>query len=432
MRLRATVRAILFLGAIRALGGCSDDLHQVPVPYDAAPLPGTHGRAAPRPELSVQRARKICRLIGDRDAALGRPIANASEARFGVIGTDLGITVERDGKLVFLFGDTWNRQEPWSLSMPGADAFATLPADADAVDACHHLAFAYDGSAQGFAPITLDGLPLPTFEVPTGAFVTAHHLYAFFTVADAWGHTIGDRGGRGILARSTGDQSFETVRPVSATSERFNMVSAAVAPAGRYPELPAAWASRALVLAYGTGHYRESFPRLALAEANHPDEPWIYFAGWDASGAPRFAPDEESSMPLFPDEPSQACVGEMSVAWAPHIERWLMTYNCRGRILLRAARAPWGPWSQSTVLFDKKGPESVGVLHRTCARFAPPCDDANVSPSFGGSVAGDPYGSYLIPSFFSSNAPGRERIVFTMSTWNPYTTVLMEAELATK
>ena len=84
------------------------------------------------------------------------------------------------------------------------------------------------------------------------------------------------------------------------------------------------------------------------------------------------------------------------------------------------------------MLFDKKGPESVGVLHRTCARFAPPCDDANVSPSFGGSVAGDPYGAYLIPSFFSSNAPGRERIVFTMSTWNPYTTVLREAELATK
>jgi hypothetical protein len=137
-------------------------------------------------------------------------------------------------------------------------------------------------------------------------------------------------------------------------------------------------------------------------------------------------------MPLFPDEEPQACVGEMSVAWAPHIDRWLMTYNCRGRILLRAARAPWGPWSQSLVLFDKKAPESVGVLHRTCAHFAPPCDDANVSPGFGESVAGDPYGPYMIPRFFSSNAPGHERIVFTMSTWNPYTTVLMEAELAIK
>jgi hypothetical protein len=429
---RSAVRGLLVIGAIGLLGACREDLHEVPVPYVAAPLPGIHGEAAPRPKLSAQRARKICQLVGDRDAARDKPIANATGTRFGVIGTDLGITVERSGELVFLFGDTWNRQELSFISTQGADAFATLPADGKVVDACHHLAFAYDGGDQDFAPITLDGRPLPTFEVPTGAFATAHHLYAFFTVADEWGRTIGDRGGRGILARSAGDQSFETVKAVSSTSERFNMVSAAVMPAGQYPELPPEWASRELVLAYGIGHYRESFPRLALAEANHPAEPWIYFAGWDASGAPRFAHDEESSMPLFPDEEPQACVGEMSVAWAPHIDRWLMTYNCRGRILLRAARAPWGPWSQSLVLFDKKAPESVGVLHRTCAHFAPPCDDANVSPGFGESVAGDPYGPYMIPRFFSSNAPGHERIVFTMSTWNPYTTVLMEAELAIK
>jgi hypothetical protein len=425
--------SLLLLGVIGLLGllacACRADLHEVPVPYDAAPIPGVHARAAPRSGLSAERARKICQLIGDRDAARDKPIANATDSRFGVTGTDLGITVERNGKLVFLFGDTWNGRELWTVSTPGADAFATLPADAKMLDACHHLAFAYDDTFQDFAPITLDGRPLPSFEVPTGAFATAHHLYAFFTVADEWGQTIGDRGGRGILARSAGDQSFETVRAVSATGERFNMISAAVMPAGRYPELPAPWASRELVLAYGTGHYRQSFPRLALAQANHPDEPWSYFAGWDESGAPRFAPDEESAMPLFPDEEPQACVGEMSVAWAPHIERWLMTYNCRGRILLRAAPAPWGPWSRSLVVFEKKGPESVGVLHRTCAHFAPPCDDANVSPSFGDSVAGDPYGPYLIPRFFSSDAPGRERIVFTMSTWNPYTTVLMEAEL---
>jgi hypothetical protein len=303
---RSAVRGLLVIGAIGLLGACREDLHEVPVPYVAAPLPGIHGEAAPRPKLSAQRARKICQLVGDRDAARDKPIANATGTRFGVIGTDLGITVERSGELVFLFGDTWNRQELSFISTQGADAFATLPADGKVVDACHHLAFAYDGGDQDFAPITLDGRPLPTFEVPTGAFATAHHLYAFFTVADEWGRTIGDRGGRGILARSAGDQSFETVKAVSSTSERFNMVSAAVMPAGQYPELPPEWASRELVLAYGIGHYRESFPRLALAEANHPAEPWIYFAGWDASGAPRFAHDEESSMPLFPDEEPQA------------------------------------------------------------------------------------------------------------------------------
>jgi hypothetical protein len=50
--LRATVRAALALAALGAIGvlsACSEDPDEVPVPYDAAPLPGTHARAAPRP-----------------------------------------------------------------------------------------------------------------------------------------------------------------------------------------------------------------------------------------------------------------------------------------------------------------------------------------------------------------------------------------------
>ncbi len=403
---------------------------RAPVPYLAEALPWVHPAAAPAPALTATRATKLCQLIGDVDLSRATRVANLSERRFGVLGTDLGISVERDGEIVFLFGDTWNRGD--LVRTFGTDAFATVPVGAKAMDACHDLTFAADPRDGGFAGITLDGHVLPTFEVPTGAYATAKHLWAFFTVADAAGHTIGDRGGRGVLARSSGDEHFVTVRDVSTTGERFNMVSAAMLGGHTYAELPGDWAARDVVLAYGTGHYRESFPRLALAQANHPSEPWLYFAGWSEDGTPDFSVLEQSAMPLFPDREAQACVGEMSVAWAPDVAQWLMTYNCRGKILLRAAPRPWGPWSQSLVLFDRKGAESAGVMHRPCAHFAAPCDDGDVSDRFGPDVAGDPYAPYMVPRLFSAGAAGEERIVFTMSTWNPYTTSLMEATVRVK
>src|SRR5215467_2835515 len=50
---------------------------------------------------------KICQLIGDWDRELGQPTFTQTESRFGIAGTDLGSSFEHNGKLWFLFGDTW-------------------------------------------------------------------------------------------------------------------------------------------------------------------------------------------------------------------------------------------------------------------------------------------------------------------------------------
>jgi hypothetical protein len=271
--------------------------------------------------------------------------------------------------------------------------------------------------------------------VPTGAFATPHHLWAFFTVVDAEGRTIGDRGGRGVMARSEGDGRFVTYRDVSPTGsgDRFNLVSAATITAHQYPGLPAPWDSREIALLYGAGRYRQSYPRLALAMKHHPEHPWIYFAGFDGAGAPAFTDDEESAMPLFLDRESQMCVGEMSVAFAPHLGAWVMTYNCRGRILARTAPAPWGPWSGTVTLFDVAKDGWGKFIHHPCGRDDAPCGDSAFSPErddhFGPDESGAAYAPYLVPRWFSSSGPGREDLVFTMSTWNPYTVVLMKASL---
>jgi len=305
---------------------------------------------------------------------------------------------------------------------------ATTPLDR----ACGSLTFPTEPSDRGFDPITLDGNILPVFQVPTGAFATPHHLYAFFTVADANGYTIGDRGGRGVMGRSDGDGHFTTYRDTSPTGDRFNLVSAARI-GGGHRELPEEWAHKDLALLYGAGRYRQSFPRLALAMVNHPQHPWIYFAGFDANGGAQWADDEPSAMPLFLDYPAQQCVGEMSVAFAKELNDWIMTYNCGGQIVARTARKPWGPWSGPVTLFDVSRDGWGKFIHHPCGYDDFPCGDSDYSPArdgdFGPGQSGWAYAPYLVPQWFSSPEHGRENIVFTMSTWNPYIAVLMQATI---
>jgi hypothetical protein len=422
-----------WLGAVALLAAgsvaCNSPYEPAPVPYVAAPIAGLHPRTTAPTVKVTQRAHELCPIIGDVDLETGRPLPDPTGLQFGVAGTDLGISVERDDKLFFFFGDTWHTSDIERGG--GADAFGFMNAHTPIEEACRSLAFATDPNDHGFAPTTLDGQILPTFQVPTGAFATPHHLYTFFTLPNALGYTIGDGGGRGVMARSDGDQHFTTYRDVSPTGDRFNMVSAATM--GAAHELPEEWAHRDLALLFGAGRYRESFPRLALSMKNHPQHPWIYFAGFDKKNVPAWTEDEESAMPLFLDDPKQECVGEMSVAFARDIGKWLMTYNCGGQILARTARKPWGPWSGPLVLFDVAKDGWGRFIHHPCGYDDFKCGDTAYSPAqdehFGPNESGWAYGPYLVPQWFSSSQKGREEIAFTMSTWNPYVVVLMQATI---
>src|SRR5690349_23347447 len=58
-------------------------------------------------ELVPGSVRKVCQLPGERDRQRNADTLNRTETRFGVVGTDLGASFEHDGRLWFLFGDTW-------------------------------------------------------------------------------------------------------------------------------------------------------------------------------------------------------------------------------------------------------------------------------------------------------------------------------------
>jgi hypothetical protein len=430
--LRSCARHLLALTGLGVGLGCGDASDAaVPIVFDEAPLPNVHaGGVAPPHAVVSHRAHKICQLLGDSDLSRHEAVQNSTDTEFKVRGSDLGISVRRGDDLLFLFGDTWAGS---GVTRPsGADAFATVDARLPFRAACEGMSFPRQKDG-GFDPITLDGLTLPDFNVPTGAFTSKDALYTFFTVADADGRTIGEGGGRGVLGRSSGDQHFSTVRAASPSSARFDLVSATKVDGHPAPHLPATLNDKDVVLLFGTGAYRQSFPFLAVADAEHPEAPWLYFGGLGRDHAPVWTPREESAMAIFPNDTSQACVGDMSVAYSTRLARWLMLYNCHGRIYLRTAAVPWGGWSLPMVVFSRFYDGFGSFVHHPCGKDKYRCGDHDYSEGqgghFGQGESGDVYAPYLVPDYFFGDEQGREHVVFTMSTWNPYTTVLMEVAI---
>ena len=145
------------------------------------PIPGrvTGGKKfVMRPKISVQASsvRKVCQLTGETDRQFNRPAFNTTETRFGFFGTDLGSSFEHDGRLWFLFGDTWPVPHPVSDSDSVAWTTAAQP------EPGIRLEFINDGGKyRSPRLIDTDGAALSTagFEVPISGFSANGQMYIF-------------------------------------------------------------------------------------------------------------------------------------------------------------------------------------------------------------------------------------------------------------
>ena len=76
---------------------------------------------------------RICQLTGDHDRTTGTPVPSLTST-VGLVGTDLGSSVDLGDRLVFLFGDTWpdpglGDAVAWTTATePKADLRLTFPA----------------------------------------------------------------------------------------------------------------------------------------------------------------------------------------------------------------------------------------------------------------------------------------------------------------
>lgn len=401
--------AALALAAATALAGGA-----AAQPASVHPAPPV---APPNPPAVVAEpggVRKVCQLVGERDHETGRPTLNRTESRYRFWGTDMGASFDHGGRLFVLFGDT--HTSGGLPRRPDRDAIAESR-DADPED-CLGLSFRTEPDG-GFSPLDIPTVEGSGYSVPTGGFGLDGRMYVFATTD----RTPETPMARSVLARSDDDGvTFRAVRDFSRA--KFINVAPVAVPSAVLPAVPPGTPGPG-VLAWGTGRYRMSDPHLAFMPAGGVEDAGAvrYFAGLEPSGAPRWSAREGEAEPLF----RQGCLGEISVSWNAPLARWIMLYNCpapRNAIHLRTAERPWGPWSEPEILFDPVRDAGFCRFMNDPDRPCAPVTDAHTRR-----VHGDAYGAYVVDRFTRGETGRSATIYFTMSTWNPYTVVLMRAAL---
>ncbi len=351
-------------------------------------------------------------LVKAHTEHLGRMTGSAPNPLrpLGMVGTDLGVSYETPRGLAFLFGDSWT-------VVPGVrqdeDSFAYTQATGVGRFAMPTLAWAAEAFTGAFRAFVVAGVSLRGMEVPVEGLAVGDTQYVFFS--SGWNDGA-KRYSRSVLAHGGGFDPAAMVRDHDVASDRFINISSVV-------EGP-------MVYLFGSGHYRQSGVYLARVELwNLADRAqWQYFRG-TRRGQPVFGPLEPTAVELVADR----CVGELSVRKHPARPLYLMAYNCgepRG-IVLRTATTPTGPWTDQVVLFDPWA--DGGYQHFMHASESFMGHDDGLAEPYGSSARrdewGGEYGPYFVPRWFRTDEDGAERVVFVMSSWNPYQVHLMESVL---
>ena len=373
------------------------------------------------PRLSVVpgSVRKICQLTGERDRQWGVPAFNRTETRFGVVGTDLGSSFEHDGRLWFLFGDTWP-----DATLGDSVAWTTDPRPEPGI----RLHFASSDS-RFISPrvSTPDGRLVSTkaFEVPLDGFSANGHMYVFRST-DHYREAGREVMGRSVLTRAVkGDPTDLSVLYDFSNARRggtFINVSCVVVDTG-LAGLPF---DGSALLVWGSGRYRASDAYLACAPLGSVETGtcWRYYCGSErGSQRPMWSEVESDALALFPHPE----IGELSVTWNAPLQLWLLLYNAgspRG-INARVSRLPWGPWSDPVLVFD---PRWSGLGYGAFMHEVKDEPDGLSDPGREGEWGGE-YGPYVIDRYTRASSDRDAAVYFVMSTWNPYNTVEMRAVL---
>ncbi len=382
-------------------------------------------------DLALLGTRKVEQLIGAVDLETFEPTRQRTASRFNVEFTDLGAPFEWDGRLWFLFGDTDPEAPGWDEYHDDTIAWT----DAVTVDDLD-LEFLTDPSAgRGVANPRIacpetgdpDCVDLGAVNVPVAGLGDGDTMYVWFTQ---------DVAERSLVARSVdGGRTFEKLYDLGDT----HFIDLQVrrideAPPGLDGDGP--W-----VIVFGSGDRDHADVYLAatpldalragdrsavvfLAEITYATDGTVATATW--------SPDEADAVALYEiergtgpgvmdDVPHGWGFGEPLVTYDPTLDLWLATTNvARRKVVLRTADAPWGPWSAPTVLFDPAVDYGDGPAY---GRFV---GDGGTD-RLGGQ--GELYGPYLLPRFTEVRDDGTIALYWLVSTWQPYTVVLMESDV---
>jgi hypothetical protein len=327
--------------------------------------------------LSFSASEKVCQLTGKADWDTGENIAErtGAELPFGFTGTDGGYPVEHNSPnhpkgMALFFGDSRfkpPRLDPEHVEDIPDDAIGWISTHSPPnSDRCLGV-MTINPKSPVVGPTIKQGL----FNVATGGISSAGVLYGFFWTAHCNSpddkakcpeNASLNRWGTGYLAESHDDgETFVDRTPMP----RDFVLSTAVDGETAF-DLPPE--QRLGIYVFGVPRHRDSVPYLAYAPPGTIADPgaWKFFVGRKPNGQPSWIDREEWDGGHRPGHPdlfeSIGCgphVGEFSVTWNRVLHVWLLLYqDCNpsgsgGQVVVfRVAAAPWGPWSDASILLD--------------------------------------------------------------------------------
>ena len=326
------------------------------------------------------------------------PDAAEAMREVDVCGTDIGTMTELDGRIYLAFGDTFGfRGEACPRFGPNWRSntlAATSDVDpSDGVDIDWWLT-----DRRGRAVAVTEGAHQPAFTYPAGeqtriptAMVTVgDRLYMHFMSV----HGFAQQGGvwscnysRFVFSDDAGASWREGPDVFGRRDADINMLALSHErgvgnEAGDY----------VYALATPCGRFGGARPARVASDAVLHRSAWEFLTAVAADGEAIWGPDEDAALEVV-----EAPVGEGSILWNSHLERWMYTYlNEHTRALeLREAEFPWGPWSEPHTL----------------------------------ALAGDYpmlYGAFMTPSYLQDDG---HTLYFVMSMFGPYNTFIMAASL---
>jgi hypothetical protein len=405
------------------VNGCSDSgvNPMPPNPHDTTTTPPVTGSMPKEvtPDITIlMPGTKIDQLVGEYDREFKKQTLNKTYSRYKLLNADLGVPFRYNNRTYIVFGDSHGG---------GVTGDRDAIAWTDDPTINNGLLLHFLHSANGtWTPVNIPGVAQAGFDVPMEGVEVNGKMYIYATT----NHTAKKTMGESVVARNTGGANFRFLYNFSS----YHYINVSVVKTSSTDIKPSSSSWKLLpdnrgtgtgLVIFGSGAYRKSNVYLAYQPASEIENSTKirFFAGVDKKGKPLWTSNEIKSVALF----DQPCVGELSVTYNSFISRWIMLYNCgnpRG-INMRTAKHPWGPWTKPQVLFD---PWKGGYCHFIHASWSQhgKCDD--VMDPGRENVYGGEYGPYQY-AYYATGGQDSTTIYFNMSTWNPYTVVIMKAKL---
>lgn len=307
--------------------------------------------------------------------------------KYAVNYTDLGSMFEADGKVWFVFGDTFGERDPdftggggsfWRSNTMGFTSDSD-PSDGITIDG---MVLDDTGTAAELLPskkVDDDEMTV----IPTHGFAVGDTMYLHWMSVRHWGEPGEWEVNEAGLASSTDDGKTWTVLDEPRWSGESDFVQ--ISPF-HVSEGGTDW-----LYVWGITHGRFGGVALARVKASEVEsaDAWQYFTGTDAAGAPEWTSDPESATIVVDDT-----VGELSVVWNDYLDRWIMTYLGGSDVVIREGITPWGPWGDAKTVVS-----------------------ATDVPGL--------YAPFMLQRYNSG-----PDIYFTLSVWDPYTVYWYHAELS--